>query len=162
MPSNATKACSTTLPCCTIAGNDNQRLELCVPVLVRCLVGESTSGARQSCVRGLPASVLSSEFYAVQVLARPQNLSILWNREVSLIRRSSKYTFLWPTVQDPSITEVSLIQRAIIERFHCTACTNVSLILRFSMSTLFLNSWQELGGMRLYECYWRWVILDTA
>ena len=100
----------------------------------------------KSCVRGLPASVLSSEFYAVQVLAGPQNLSTLRNREVSLIRRSSKYTFLWPTVQDPSITEVSLIQRAVIERFHCTACTNVSLILRFSMSTLSLNSWQELGG----------------
>ena len=27
-------------------------------------------------------------------------------REVSLIRRSSKYTFLWPTVRDPSKSSV--------------------------------------------------------
>ena len=39
------------------------------------------------------------------------------NREGSLIWRSSKYTFLWPTVR---ITEVSVIRRAVIERFHCT------------------------------------------
>ena len=31
-----------------------------------------------------------------------EQTSVLWNREVSLIRRSSKYTFLWPTVRDPS------------------------------------------------------------
>ena len=31
-----------------------------------------------------------------------EQTSVLRNREVSLIRRSSKYMFLWPTIQDPS------------------------------------------------------------
>ena len=53
------------LPCCTIIGKDNQRLELCIPVLVQCLVGESISGAGQSCARDLPVSALSSEFCTV-------------------------------------------------------------------------------------------------
>ena len=66
VPLSATKAA---LPCCTIAGKDNQRLKLCVPVLVQCPVGESISDAGQSCARGLPASAaLSSEFCTVQVL----------------------------------------------------------------------------------------------
>ena len=52
-----------------------------------------------------------------------EQTSVLRNREVSLIQRSSKYTFLWPTVRDSSqlfrITEVSVIRRAVIERLHC-------------------------------------------
>ena len=88
---STTKARSTALPCCTIARKDNQRLELCIPVLVQCPVGESTSIAGQSCVRGLPVSALLSEFCAVQVLAGPQNLSTLQNSEVSAFWRAVKY-----------------------------------------------------------------------
>ena len=48
---------------------------------------------------------------------------VIRNREMSLIRRSGKYTFLWAIVWDRQImavriTEVSLIRRAVIERFH--------------------------------------------
>ena len=78
-PLSATKVRSTALPCCRIEGNDNQRLKLCVAVLVQCPVGGSISDAGQSCARGLPASTLSSEFCTVQVLAGPQNLSALRN-----------------------------------------------------------------------------------
>ena len=80
---SATKARLRTLPCCTMArkDNDNQRLELCIPVLVNCPPGESISSARQSCMRSLPASVLSSEFCTVQVLAGLQKLSGLQNSE---------------------------------------------------------------------------------
>ena len=91
MPLSATKARSTALPCCTMAEKGNQRLKLCVPVLVQCPVGESISGAGQSCARGLPASALSSEFCTVQVLVGPQNLSALRNSEVSAFRRAIKY-----------------------------------------------------------------------
>ena len=91
MPLSATKARSTALPCCTIARKDNQRLELCVPVLVQCPVGESISGAGQFCARGLSVSALSSEFCTVQVLAGPQNLSALQNSEVSAFQRAVKY-----------------------------------------------------------------------
>ena len=76
---------------CTIAGKDNQRLELCVPLLVHCLVGESIRGARQSYARGLPASALLSEFCTVQVLVGPQNLSTLQTSEVSAFQRAVKY-----------------------------------------------------------------------
>ena len=93
LPLSAMKARSRALPCCTMARKDNQRLELhvCVPVLVQCPVGESISGARQSCAIGLPASALSSEFCTVQVLVGPQNLSALRNSEVSTFRRAVKY-----------------------------------------------------------------------
>ena len=43
--------------------------------------------------------------------------SVIQNREVSLIRRSGKYTFLWPTVWDRRWLSVQW--RAVIERFHC-------------------------------------------
>ena len=65
----ATKACSTALPCCRITGKDIQRLELHVPVLVQCPVGESISGAGQPCAKDLPAlsSVKAgSTFFLVQ------------------------------------------------------------------------------------------------
>ena len=75
----------------TIAEKDNQRLKLCIPVLVQCPVGESISGAGQSCARGLPASALSSEFCTVQVLTEPQNLSALRNSEVSAFQRAVEY-----------------------------------------------------------------------
>ena len=91
MPLSGTKAHSTALPCCTITGNDNQRLELCVPVLVQCPVGGSISGARQSCAKELPASALLSEICTVQVPVGPQNLSALWNSEVSTFQRAEKY-----------------------------------------------------------------------
>ena len=91
MPLSTTKACSTALPCRMITGKDNQRLELCVPVLVQCPVGESICGAGQSCVRDLLASALSSEFCTVQVLAGPQNLSASRNSEVSAFQRVVKY-----------------------------------------------------------------------
>ena len=65
------------LPCCTPVRKTNQRLVLCVPVLLYCPVGESTSGARQSCVRGMPVFALSSEFCIVQVLEGAKNLSAL-------------------------------------------------------------------------------------
>ena len=91
MPLSATKAHSTALPCRTITGKDNQRLELRVPVLVQCPGGESISGTGQSCARGLPASALLSKFCTVQVLAGPQNLSALQNSEVSTLQRAVKY-----------------------------------------------------------------------
>ena len=91
LPLSATKAHSTALPCCTIAEKNNQRLKLCVPVLVQCPVGESISGAGQSCAKGMPAFALSSEFCTVQVLAGPQNLSALQNSEVSAFQRAVKY-----------------------------------------------------------------------
>ena len=84
------KARSRALPCCMMARKDNQRLELCVTVLVLCPVGESISGAGQSCARGLAASALWSEFCTVQVLVGPQNLSALRNCEVSAFRRAVK------------------------------------------------------------------------
>ena len=49
----------------------------------------------------------------------PDQASVIQNREVSLIRRSSKYTFQWLTVWDRRWSsvymEVSLIWRAVIE-----------------------------------------------
>ena len=61
----------------------NQRLVLCVSVLLQCPVVESISGAGQPCVRCMSTSTLTSEFHTVQVLERPKNLSILQNSEVS-------------------------------------------------------------------------------
>ena len=102
VPLSTSKVCSTALPCCTMARKDNQRLELCLPVLVCNVQLVNQSAVPDNLVRDLPASAVGSEFCTVQVLAGPQDQSALRNREVSLIRRSSKYTFLWPTVQDPS------------------------------------------------------------
>ena len=42
-------------------------------------------------MKGLPVSALSSEFCTVKVLAGPQNLSALWNSEVSAFQRAVKY-----------------------------------------------------------------------
>ena len=90
VPLSTTKEHYTALPCCTITGKDNQRLELRVPVLVQCPLGELISSAGQSCARDLPASALSSEFCTVQVPARPQNVSALRNSEVSAFWRAVK------------------------------------------------------------------------
>ena len=54
-------------------------------------VGELISSTGQSCARGLLTSALSSEFCSVQVLVGLQNLSALWNSEVSAFRRAVKY-----------------------------------------------------------------------
>ena len=59
--------------------------------LVQCPVGESISGAGQSCVRDLPASALLSEFCTVKVLVGPQYLSALRNSEVSAFQRAVKH-----------------------------------------------------------------------
>ena len=83
--------CATALPCSTITGKDNQRLELRVPVFVKRSVGEAISGAGQSCVRDLSASALSSEFCTAQVPVGPQNLSTLRNSEVPTFQRAVKY-----------------------------------------------------------------------
>ena len=47
----------------------DQRLELCLPVLLYCPVSESISGAGQSCVRGMPVSAI---FCTVQELQEPK------------------------------------------------------------------------------------------
>ena len=78
-------------PCCTPVRKANQRLVLCTPVLLYCPVGESTSSARQSCVRDMPVSALSSEFCIVQVLGGAKNLSALRNSEVSAFGTILKY-----------------------------------------------------------------------
>ena len=47
---------------------------------------------------------------------------VIWNREVSLVWRSNKYVSMAKhlgTSMAVRITEVSLIQRPVIERFHC-------------------------------------------
>ena len=64
-----------------LARKDNQRLE---PV-------NQPNGAGQSCVKGLPASALSSEPCTVQVLAGTQNLSALRNSEVSALQHFVLY-----------------------------------------------------------------------
>ena len=60
---------SRALPCC----KTNQKVVLCVPVLLYCPVVDSVSGGGQSCIRGMQAS--SFEFCIVQVLEGPKNLS---------------------------------------------------------------------------------------
>ena len=82
---------SRALPCCTLVRKANQRLLLCVPVL---LVVESISGAGQSCARGMPASALSSEFCTVHILEGPKNLSALQNSKVSAFGSILKYNFI--------------------------------------------------------------------
>ena len=49
----------------------------------------------------------------------PDHASIIQNREVSLIRRSSKMANRLGPSMTVRITEVSLIRKAVIERFHC-------------------------------------------
>ncbi len=67
------------------------------------------------------------------------NASIVQNREVSLVRRSDKYMFLWPcTHLRPSmavrITEVSLIRSPVIKRFHCTPMINtMAMMIYYAM-----------------------------
>ena len=53
------------------------------------------------------------------------HVSIIRNREMSLVRRSDKYTFLW--IIDVRITKVSLIWRPVIERFNCIHVYNIIL-----------------------------------
>ena len=52
------------------------------------------------------------------------HVSIIQNREMSLVQRSDKYTFLW--IIDVRITKVSLIWRPVIE-FNCIHVHNIIL-----------------------------------
>ena len=55
------------------------------------IVVESSHGGGQSCIKGMRASTLSSEFCTVQVLKGPKNLSALRNSEVSAFGSILKY-----------------------------------------------------------------------
>ena len=55
------------------------------------IVVESSHGGGQSCIKGMRASALSSEFCTVQVLKGPKNLSALRNSEVSAFGSIFKY-----------------------------------------------------------------------
>ena len=48
---------------------------------------KSISGARHSCMRGMPASTLSSKLCTVQVIEGLKNLSILLNSEMSTFQK---------------------------------------------------------------------------
>ena len=48
-----------------------------MPVLLYCPVDESINDTRQSCVRGMPASTLSSEYCTVQVLVAFGSIIVL-------------------------------------------------------------------------------------
>ena len=72
---------------------------------------------------------------------------IIWNREVSLVWRSNKYVSMakyMGTSMAIRITEVSLIQRPVIERFHCGR----HIVKRKAAAT---NSTKYI----MYMCTWR-------
>ena len=72
---------SRSLPCCTLARKADQRLVLCIPVLLLCPVVESISSGKQPCMKGKWVTTLSNEFCAVQILKRW--LFGLWNSGMS-------------------------------------------------------------------------------
>ena len=83
------------------------------------IVVESSHGGGQSCIKGMRASALLSEFCTVQVLKGPKNLSALRNSEVSAFGSILKYCInsasietasKWPHKRGVRYSECPLIE----------------------------------------------------